>query len=92
MYEVGQKQEAVKLMKTVLRKQPGYADMHVAIAADAWSRRDAKTAEAEWAFTCINTEVGCAKYKSIDWVKRIRRWPPSLVTGLDDFLNRRQST
>lgn len=25
-------------MNDVIRKNPGYADMHVAIAADAWSR------------------------------------------------------
>jgi hypothetical protein len=45
MYEIGQTEEAVKLMHTVLRRQPGYADLHVALAADAWSKRDAKTAE-----------------------------------------------
>jgi hypothetical protein len=45
MYELGQTEEAVKLMRTVLRRQPGYADLHVALAADAWAKRDAKTAE-----------------------------------------------
>lgn len=45
MYEIGDRDEAVRLMKSVLRRQPGYADLHVAIAADAWGRRDAETAE-----------------------------------------------
>ena len=31
-------------MKDVIRKNPGYADMHVAIAADAWSHGDYITA------------------------------------------------
>lgn len=27
-------------MRDVIRRNPGYADMHVAIAADAWGRGD----------------------------------------------------
>lgn len=40
LYQVNQEEEAVKVMKDIIRKNPGYADMHVAIAADAWSRGD----------------------------------------------------
>jgi len=31
-------------MRDVVRKNPGYADMHVAIAADSWIRGDYITA------------------------------------------------
>ena len=45
MYELGDRTAAIKLIKSILRKQPGYADLHVALAADAWERRDGETAE-----------------------------------------------
>ena len=38
MYELGDRTAAIKLIKSILRKQPGYADLHVALAADAWDR------------------------------------------------------
>jgi tetratricopeptide (TPR) repeat protein len=40
LYQVGRTDESVKAMNDVIRKNPGYADMHVAIAADAWSKGD----------------------------------------------------
>ena len=30
----------IQAMKDVIRKNPGYADMHVAIAADSWAQGD----------------------------------------------------
>jgi hypothetical protein len=44
----------------------------------------------EWAFTCNNVDVGCAKYRDVAWVSKIRRWPPRLTAQLDNFLNKRQ--
>lgn len=40
LYQVGRTEESVKAMNDVIRKNPGYADMHVAIAANAWSKGD----------------------------------------------------
>ena len=40
LYQVGRVDESVKAMNDVIRKNPGYADMHVAIAADAWANGD----------------------------------------------------
>ena len=40
LYQVGRVDESVKAMNDVIRKNPGYADMHVAIAADAWAKGD----------------------------------------------------
>mmetsp|Transcript_13611 Transcript_13611/g.17748 ORF Transcript_13611/g.17748 Transcript_13611/m.17748 type:complete len:397 (+) Transcript_13611:152-1342(+) len=86
LYETGDKEGAVKMMKYITRKNPGYADMHVALAAHAWSIKDVQTAEKEWAFTCDAIDVGCRRYKDLDWVTVVRRWPPSLVNELRDFL------
>ena len=69
----------MKAMKDVIRKNPGYGDMHVAIAADSWGRGDYINALNEWKFTCDRISSGCDAYKSDDWVLRVRRWPPSLA-------------
>lgn len=34
----------LQIMKDIIRKNPGYGDMHVALAADAWSNGDYITA------------------------------------------------
>lgn len=38
LFEVGKSEEARKVVNDVIRKNPGYADMRVAVAADDWSR------------------------------------------------------
>lgn len=40
LYQLDRPDEAVKVMRDVIRKNPGYADMYVAIAADSWSKGD----------------------------------------------------
>jgi hypothetical protein len=37
---------------------------------------------------CLCT-VGCKKYQDFDWLSRIRRWPPSMVDHLRNFLTLR---
>lgn len=37
-------------------------------------------AESEWNFACDRISVGCTFYKDRDWLSRIRRQGPSLVT------------
>ena len=38
LYELGRTDESLKTMMDIIRKNPGYADMHVALAADYWSQ------------------------------------------------------
>lgn len=40
LYELGRIDESTKVMKDIIRKNPGYADMRVALAADYWSKGD----------------------------------------------------
>mmetsp|Transcript_9527 Transcript_9527/g.20892 ORF Transcript_9527/g.20892 Transcript_9527/m.20892 type:complete len:94 (-) Transcript_9527:164-445(-) len=75
-------------MAGIIRKNPGYADMHVALAADSWSRGNYIEALSQWRFTCDRIEVGCDAYKDPTWVKTIRRWPDSLSSKLLQFLAR----
>jgi hypothetical protein len=42
----------------------------------------------EWNFACDRIDVGCDAYKDRNWVTTVRRWPPSLVKKLDQFLTR----
>jgi hypothetical protein len=28
-----------------------------------------------------------SRYQNLDWVKEIRRWPPTMIAALDSFLN-----
>jgi tetratricopeptide (TPR) repeat protein len=88
LYSLGEEEEAVKAMKDVIRKNPGYGDMHVALAADSWGRGKYIDALNEWKFTCDRISSGCDAYKDEDWVVRVRRWPPSLAEKLKQFLGR----
>ena len=85
LYQIGDIDNSVKAMNDVIRKNPGYTDMHVAIAADSWSSGNYIKALSEWRFACNDISSGCEKYKDGDWLLRIRRWPPTLVEKLQQF-------
>ena len=87
-YQMGEEEAAVKAMKDVIRKNPGFGDMHVALAADDWGKGDYINALKEWRFVCDKISTGCAAYEDKAWVEGVRRWPPQLVDKLQQFLNR----
>lgn len=82
----GQDAEAVKVLESVVRRDPKLADSHVALAAHYWASQDVGRAETEWSLACSDSDTGCQTYKSLEWVSEIRRWPPSLVASLQSFL------
>jgi tetratricopeptide (TPR) repeat protein len=88
LYSLGNEEEAVKAMADVIRKNPGYGDMHVAIAAHSWSEGHFIEALNEWAFTCDRISSGCDSYKDSKWVLEVRRWPAPLAKKLSAFLAR----
>ena len=99
--ELGRDDEAMKEMEAVSRRAAGSIDMRAALAAMHWSRGEDAEAEQNWGWACekINSGVlteggpaldGCALYKDSDWLGRIRRWPPSMVKKMDDFLKLRE--
>ena len=89
MYEVGESAEAKKVLQDVVRRDRGYADGRVALAAIAWSEGDLFEAEKQWTFTCDNINVGCKFYKDQEWVTTVRRWPPSMSRLLENFIERK---
>ena len=90
-YEAGDQKAAVKAMREIVRRNPGYADMHIALAAHLWASGEQGEAESQWEFACNNISVGCKKYKDDNWVRTVRRWPPSLAVNLRNFLGKSQN-
>lgn len=88
----GQNAEAVKVLESVVRRDPKVADPHVALAAHYWNAQDVGRAETEWSFACSDSDTGCQEYKNLEWVSDIRRWPPSLVASLRSFLQGQRRT
>ncbi|MFB2935741.1 tetratricopeptide repeat protein [Aerosakkonemataceae cyanobacterium BLCC-F154] len=82
LYETGQKEVAIRTMKNLIRKYPQFPDMRAALTAALWEKGQHGEAESNWVAV-----VGLDdRYKDIEWVKTIRRWPSSLVAALEKFL------
>jgi hypothetical protein len=83
LYEIGETQEALKIMRDLVGKYPMFPDMRAALTAILWSEDQQGEGESNWvAAVAIDNH-----YQDWDWVKTIRRWPPQMVTSLDKFLN-----
>ena len=86
LYEVGAQtgdtDAAIKAMKNILRKYPNFTDVRAALTAALWTDKKLGEAESNW----VSVENLDPRYRDINWVKNIRRWPPSLVVALEKFL------
>ena len=82
------------------RRAAGSIDARAALAALYWGMGQPEKAEENWEWCCtqINSGVlpgsntfidGCGQYSDMDWLGRIRRWPPSMVARMDAFLKLR---
>lgn len=82
-YQVGDRAEAIRNIRNLVRKYPLYSDMRAALAAALWVEGQQGEAESNWV-----AAVGLDnRYQDLDWVKNIRRWPPSMIQALSRFLN-----
>jgi tetratricopeptide (TPR) repeat protein len=82
LYQVGKKEEAIRTLKNISRKYTMFPDVRAALTAALWADGQQGEAESNWV-----AAVGLdARYKDIDWVKNIRRWPPNMVAALEKFL------
>jgi tetratricopeptide (TPR) repeat protein len=82
VYETKQIERAIREIRNIVRKYPKFADMRAALTAVYWVAGKKGEAESNWvAAYGLDT-----RYKNINWVKNIRRWPPSMVGALDKFL------
>jgi len=82
-YQIGDRPEAIRNMRNLVRKYPMYSDMRAALAAALWVEGKQGEAESNW--------VGAVgldnRYQDLDWIENIRRWPPAMVESLSRFLN-----
>lgn len=82
LYQTDQTQDAIRTMKNLVRKYPQFADMRAALTAALWAAGQTGEAESNWA-----SAVGLdRRYRDIEWVTQVRRWPPKVVSALDKFL------
>ena len=83
MYQIGDRSEAIRQMRNLVRKYPMYSDMRAALAAALWVEGQQGEAESNWV-----AAVGLDnRYQDLDWIENIRRWPPKMVKALEQFLN-----
>ena len=69
-------------MRNIIRKYPQFPDVRAALTAALWAEGKLGEAESNWAAV-----VGLdRRYKDINWVKSVRRWPPVMVGALEKFL------
>jgi len=82
-YQLGDDAEAIKQMRLLLVKYPQLVDMRAALAVIYWKEGDFSKAETAW-YNAINEDP---RYRRIEWVRTVRRWPPRMIEELDAFLN-----
>ncbi|MGI0479191.1 tetratricopeptide repeat protein [Geminocystis sp. CENA526] len=83
LYQLGKKDQALTKMRNLVRKYPMFADMRAALTAVLWEKGKQGEAESNWV-AAIGIDT---RYKDLDWLKTVRRWPPNMVVALDKFLN-----
>jgi tetratricopeptide (TPR) repeat protein len=82
-YQLGERSEAIRNMRNLVRKYPMYSDMRAALAATLWVEGKQGEAESNWV-----AAVGLDnRYQDLDWIENIRRWPPAMIQALSKFLN-----
>lgn len=82
LYQTGETEAAIREMRNLVRKYPQFADMRAALTAVLWVQGKQGEAESNWV-----AAVGLDKrYKDLDWVATVRRWPPTMVAALEKFL------
>ncbi|WP_228039936.1 tetratricopeptide repeat protein [Nodosilinea sp. LEGE 07088] len=82
-YQLGHADEAIRQFRNLTRRYPNFADARAALTAALWSQGALGEAESNWVAV-----MGLdRRYKDLDWVSTVRRWPPAMVTALEKFLH-----
>ncbi|WP_242052201.1 tetratricopeptide repeat protein [Phormidium sp. FACHB-1136] len=82
-YQLGQTDEAIREFRNLTRRYPNFADARAALTAALWANGQPGEAESNWV-AVIGLD---SRYKNLDWVAQVRRWPPAMVAALDRFLH-----
>jgi tetratricopeptide (TPR) repeat protein len=82
-YQLGNADEAIRQFRSLTRRYPSFADARAALTAALWSQGLSGEAESNWVAV-----MGLdRRYKDLDWVSSVRRWPPAMVAALEKFLH-----
>jgi tetratricopeptide (TPR) repeat protein len=81
-YQIGDRFEATRQLRNLVRKYPMFPDVRAAMTAVLWVEGKQGEAESNWVAT-----VGLDnRYQNLEWVANVRRWPPKMVEALEQFL------
>ena len=83
--QLGDEAAAEREFRAVARRAPNSADARAALAALLYASGRVAEAEEQWEQACTRN-VGCGKYRDMDYVARVRRWPPAMTQKLEAFL------
>lgn len=83
LYQTGETAEAIRTMRNLVRKYPQFADIRASLTAALWADGKQGEAESQWV-SAIGLD---SRYKDLDWLKNIRRWPPAMVAAMEKFLS-----
>lgn len=96
LYQLGETQEAVREMRALLRRYPGFDDMRAALAGALWALGKEGDAETNWErvddpryrYVCARVAwcVDNGANRDLRWLANERRWPPRLQEDLGNFL------
>lgn len=85
-YQVGDEEEALKETRNLVRKYPDFPDVRAALTAMLWAQGKEGEAESNW----VAVMGSDARYRDVEWLEKVRRWPPKMVEALNNFLTLNQ--
>ncbi|NER79393.1 MAG: tetratricopeptide repeat protein [Leptolyngbya sp. SIO1D8] len=82
LYQAGETQKALQTLRAVVRKYPNFPDARAALTAGLWATGQRGEAESQW----VAVNGLDSRYKDLNWIRTIRRWPPQVADALEQFL------
>lgn len=82
LYQSGDTQAGLRTLRSVVRKYPNFPDARAALTAGLWAVGQRGEAESQWVAVAGLDN----RYRDVDWVRTIRRWPPKVADALEQFL------
>lgn len=82
LYQLDKVEESTRLLKDLVRKYAAFADPRAALTAVLWGQGLQGEAESNW-YPVIGLDP---RYKDLEWLHTIRRWPPKVIDSLEHFL------
>jgi tetratricopeptide (TPR) repeat protein len=82
LYQVGEVRDAIKTLRAVVRRYPNFPDARAALTGTLWVNGRQGEAESHWVAVAGLDN----RYKDMDWLRNVRRWPPAVADALDQFL------